>query len=89
MYFRNYLAFPTFASCLGQEETSMNAFSNPHIPTLELHTILHGEEKLHMIHRQLENGGTYKIRSRIIDIIDKGDKKGAVLIFRITGYLVN
>jgi hypothetical protein len=29
------------------------------------------------------------VRSEIIDIIDKGDKKGAVLIDRITGYLVN
>jgi hypothetical protein len=89
MYINNYLAFPTFASCLGQEESMINIFNNPFLPTFESHTILHGEEKLHMIHRQLENGGTYKIRSEIIDIIDKGNKKGAVLIDRITGYLIS
>lgn len=29
------------------------------------------------------------MRAELIDIIDKGNKKGAVLISRITGYLVN
>ena len=41
-----------------------------------------------MIHKRLESGATYKMRSELIDIIDKG-KKGAVLVNRITGYLVN
>lgn len=39
-----------------------------------------------MIHKRLENGGTYRVASELIDVIDKG--KGAVLIDRITGYLV-
>ena len=63
--------------------------SNPYLPHFELHTVLHGEEKLHMIHKKLEIGAKYVVRSEIIDIIDKGAKKGAVLISRITGYLVN
>lgn len=67
----------------------INIINNPHLPNFELHTVLHGEEKLHMIHKRLENGATYNVRSELIDIIDKGDKKGAVLIDRITGYLVN
>ena len=67
----------------------INVANNPYLPAFELHTILHGEEKLHMIHKSLENGATYRVRSELIDIIDKGDKKGAVLIDRITGYLVN
>jgi hypothetical protein len=67
----------------------VNVVNNPHLPAFELHTILHGEEKLHMIHKSLENGATYRVESELIDVIDKGDKKGAVLIDRITGYLVN
>lgn len=83
-----YAAFPTFASCLGQEESMINIINNPYLPNFELHTVLHGEEKLFMIHKRLENGATYKISSELIDIVDKGNKKGAVLIDRITGYLV-
>jgi hypothetical protein len=67
----------------------INVINNPHLPQFELHTILHGEEKLYMIHKRLESGATYKIKAELIDIIDKGDKKGAVLVSRITGYLVN
>lgn len=66
----------------------INVANNPHLPHFELHTILHGEEKLYMIHKRLESGAAYKMRSELIDIIDKG-KKGAVLVNRITGYLVN
>ena len=29
------------------------------------------------------------MESELIDIIDKGNKKGAVLVDRVTGYLVN
>lgn len=67
----------------------VNIINNPYLPAFELHTILHGEEKLHMIHKRLENGGTYRMESELIDIIDKGNKKGAVLVDRVTGYLVN
>jgi hypothetical protein len=42
-----------------------------------------------MLHKKLEIGGKYVIRSEIIDIIDKGAKTGAVLISRLTGYLIN
>ncbi len=67
----------------------INIANNPYLPAFELHTILHGEEKLYMVHKSLENGGTYRMESELIDIIDKGNKKGAVLIDRIKGYLVN
>lgn len=66
----------------------VNVASNPHLPHFELHSILHGEEKLFMIHKRLESGASYRMRSELIDIIDKG-KKGAVLVNRITGYLVD
>ena len=42
-----------------------------------------------MIHRRLEIGATYRVKSQMIDVIDKGAKKGAVLVSRKTGYLVN
>jgi hypothetical protein len=67
----------------------LNVISNPYIPSFELFTILHGEERLYMIHKRLEIGGTYRIENELIDIVDKGDKKGAVLTARTTGYLVN
>ena len=41
-----------------------------------------------MIHSKLEQG-KYRMEGQLIDIIDKGNKKGAVLVSRITGYYID
>ena len=41
-----------------------------------------------MIHPKLEQG-KYRMEGQLIDIIDKGNKKGAVLVSRITGYYID
>ena len=66
----------------------VNVTRNPHLPHFELHSILHGEEKLHMIHERLQQG-KYRMEGQLIDIVDKGNKKGAVLVSRITGYHID
>jgi len=41
-----------------------------------------------LIHPKLQDGGKYRIRSKIVDIVDKGKTKGTFVTNRVTGYLV-
>ncbi len=42
-----------------------------------------------MIHSKLRVGGSYKIESEVVDVIDRGEGKGTFLVDRLSGYLVN
>jgi hypothetical protein len=63
--------------------------NNPLMPSIASHSILHGEERLYMIHNKIRVGVNYKVESEVIDIIDRGEGKGAFIIYRISGYLIN
>jgi acyl dehydratase len=67
----------------------MKFMENPYFPEIEIHTVLHGEEKLYMVHKRIEVGAKYRVRNEVVDIIDRGDKKGTFIINRMNSYLVN
>lgn len=53
-----------------------------------MHSILHGEERLHMVHRKLKPGANYQVEEEVFDIIDRGEGKGVFIAARLSGYLI-
>lgn len=85
----NFTSFPTIASCLKQHDSMMKFMENPYFPEIEIHTVLHGEEKLYMVHKRIEVGAKYRVRNEVVDVVDRGEKKGTFIINRMNSYLVN
>lgn len=74
VYERGLLALPTMAVVLAHPGNWLESRES----TADYHRVLHGEQYL-TIHRPLAPAGTVIGRGRIIDLLDKGREKGAVL----------
>jgi hypothetical protein len=61
-------------------------FNNKYLPKFAFHTVLHGEERLHMIAPTIKANTQYQVEIETIDVLDKGKGKGAFLVERISGY---
>ena len=77
--------FPTVASCFGQGTQLKQIEMNKFLPEFPFHTILHGEERLFMVHTKLKVNAKYQVESEVIDIIDRGEGKGVFLVDRLSG----
>jgi hypothetical protein len=40
-----------------------------------------------MVHPKLDLAGTYRIENELVDACDKGKEKGALLLYRTSGFL--
>lgn len=68
-------ALPTMACVLGHS----GALMRKHLPDLDWVKVVHGEQSVRL-HRPLPPAATVVGQSRIIDVIDKGAGKGAILV---------
>lgn len=75
VYEKGLQTFPTMAVVMGHPGPWM---TNPDTG-IDYLKVLHGEQRLE-IHNQLPPGGTVIGRTRIVEIIDKGADKGALII---------
>jgi acyl dehydratase len=74
VYEKGLLALPTMAVVLAHPGNWLNTKES----TVDYSMVLHGEQSL-ILHRPLPPAGTLIGRSRIVDLLDKGKEKGAVL----------
>jgi acyl dehydratase len=79
VYERNLKVLPTFPVVLGFEPFMLRDLD----AGVNFEMTVHGEEHL-TLHRPLETSGTILARHRIVDVIDKGDGKGALLLMERT-----
>lgn len=77
VYEKNLHAFPTMPIVLGMTDTGF--LTDPSVG-IDLRKMLHGESSL-AIHAPLSPVGAIISRMRIVDIVDKGADKGALLYF--------
>ncbi len=75
VYEKNLQAMPTMACVLGHS----GAMMREHIPELDWVKVVHGEQSVRL-HRPLPVAATVVGKSRIVDVIDKGAGKGALLV---------
>jgi acyl dehydratase len=74
VYEKGLLALPTMAVVLAYQGTWLSSPES----TVDYGKVLHGEQSL-TLHRPIPPAGTVIGRTRIIDLLDKGRDKGAVL----------
>jgi acyl dehydratase len=74
VYERGLVALPTMAVVLAHPGNWLESEAS----TVDYHKVLHGEQYL-TLHRPLAPSGTVVGRGRIVDLLDKGKEKGAVL----------
>ncbi len=74
VYEKGLLALPTMAVVLAHPGNWLNTKDS----TVDYSKVLHGEQSL-ALHRPLPPAGTLIGRTRIVDLLDKGAEKGAVL----------
>jgi acyl dehydratase len=75
IYEKDLKALPTMACVLGHSGSLMRA----RLPDLDWVKVVHGEQSVHL-HRSLPPAATVIGKSRIVDVIDKGAGKGAILV---------
>lgn len=79
VYERELQAFPTMALVLGHPG---NWMSDPNTG-ITRNKIVHGSQRL-IVHAPLPVGGTVRGFNRVLDVLDKGKERGAVLIMERT-----
>ncbi len=75
IYEKNLRALPTMACVLGHSGSLMRT----RLPDLDWVKVVHGEQSVRL-HRPLPPAATVIGKSRIVDVIDKGAGKGAILV---------
>ncbi|MAF49600.1 MAG: MaoC/PaaZ C-terminal domain-containing protein [Rhodospirillales bacterium] len=76
VYEKNLQAMPTMPVILGFDEVPLSGV--PELRSIDFTMLVHGEEYL-TIHNPLPVEGTTLCRTRILDILDKGADKGAIV----------
>ena len=56
------------------------------MPKFPFHTVLHGEERLHMVHPSIKENTKYYVELELLDVIDRGHGKGIFMVNRLSGY---
>src|SRR5262245_49918047 len=74
VYEKGLLALPTMAVVLGHPGNWLESDES----TADYSKVLHGEQSL-TLHRPIPPAGTVIGRTRIVDLLDKGAEKGAIL----------
>lgn len=76
VYEQNLQALPTMPVVLGFDKVSIRDI--PELTSIDFNKLVHGEQSL-VIHNPLPSEGAIRCETSIMDILDKGDGKGAIL----------